>query len=276
MNKYEKIDIKKLHKTILIIASEIDRICKKNDIKYTMGGGTLIGAVRHKGFIPWDDDLDLIMTRDNYEKFIIACKEDLGQEFLLLDWHNNEYYDNGFLKVMLKDTVAIERGKEETKYPKNIFVDIFPFDRIPNSKVLQIKQRCITYILIRLLQRKSGAKIGNLSPCKKFIYFVMKVLSYLFKHDTLVRICEKEMQKYNKQNDTKYGCMAFGFYTYWKVIVDKSVFDRYIELDFEDCKFNAIQDYDLYLRQVYGDYMQLPPVEKRVSHGLVCVDFGSF
>ena len=106
------VDLKKLQNTLLIIANEIKRICDKNSIEYTMIGGTLIGAIRHKGFIPWDDDMDFVMTRMNYDKFLNCCRKDLDDKFFVLNWSTNSFYGDGFTKIMLKDTVAIEKGKE--------------------------------------------------------------------------------------------------------------------------------------------------------------------
>ena len=120
-------DLRKLQNIILYIAKEIKRVCDKNTIDYTIIGGTLIGAVRHKGFIPWDDDMDFVMTRHNYERFLEACEVDLQEQFEVVNWRSNSNYGNGFTKIMLKGTEAIEEGKENVQYPRCIFVDVFPF-----------------------------------------------------------------------------------------------------------------------------------------------------
>ena len=91
-------DLRKLQSIILYIAKEIKRVCDKNEIDYTMIGGTLIGAVRHNGFIPWDDDMDFVMTRHNYERFLEACRGDLQEQFEVVNWRNNSNYGNGFTK----------------------------------------------------------------------------------------------------------------------------------------------------------------------------------
>ena len=268
-------DLKKLQNTILIIAKEVKRICDKNQIDYTIFGGTLIGAVRHKGFIPWDDDIDFVMTRNNYEKFLEVCKYDLKSEFQILNWNTNNYYGDGFTKILLKGTKVVEAGKKNVKYLNAIFVDIFPFDNIPDSIWKQKKQKIITYISIRLLQQKDGSKKMYSSRCKKYIYTIVKGLSFLFTHSFLVRICENNMKKYQNSN-TKMLTSIAGYYGYEREKVLSDIFDEYIELPFEDTSFKAIKKYDMYLRQVFGDYMQLPPVEKRRSHGLEYVDFGKY
>lgn len=269
------VDLKKLQNTLLIIANEIKRICDKNSIEYTMIGGTLIGAIRHKGFIPWDDDMDFVMTRMNYDKFLNCCRKDLDDEFFVLNWSTNSFYGDGFTKIMLKDTVAIEKGKENVKYPTNVFVDIFPFDAIPREKRKQRVQKWITYVCIRLLQQKANKQYVYMKGRKRLIYLYLWITSHAFSRDFLIKVCEWQMKKYNTEKSGLLTSIT-GFYGYDKEIVDEKIFDEYTELIFENTSFKAISRYDEYLKIVFGDYMQLPPVEKRRSHGLVKLNLGKY
>lgn len=268
-------DLIKLRHSILNIAKEIKRICDENDINYTMIGGTLIGAVRHQGFIPWDDDMDFAMTRKDYNKFLQACKTELNPQFEILNWRINNTYANGFTKIMLKGTKAIEAGKENVTYPCGIFVDVFPFDNIPEAKIKQIVQKWTTYISLRMLQQKDGSIRRYDSIGKKIVYYIIRCISHIFKPEYLIRKCEVEMTKYQECKTREITSMT-GFYGYNKEKVDAELFKKYIELPFEETSFKAIKEYDRYLTQVYGNYMELPPVEKRRSHGLEYVDFGNY
>lgn len=272
----EEYDLNKLHAILLIIAKEIRRICDANNIEYTLIGGSLIGAIRHKGFIPWDDDMDFAMVREEYDRFRECCLTQLGEEFELVDWHTDPYYGNGFIKIMLKGTVAIENGKQYSKTKKEIFVDIFPFDRIPNDPKIRKKQRNTIYFAVRLLQQKDGGKfIYSGTFAKRLIYFGLHVIAKFCKRDKLIYHCEKAMSEFKGKKGLCYTDTV-GAYGYWREIVDDNIFGEYIEVPFENIYFKIIKHYDEYLTLVFGDYMKLPPIENRRSHGLVEVDFGKY
>ena len=133
----------KIHRTEMDIMREIDRICRKHNLTYFLSCGTLLGVVRHKGFIPWDDDMDIDMTRENYDKFIAACKTGLNPEFRLQTWITDPNYHNGFAKILLKGTCAIEKRGETTLCEKGVFVDIFPWDNI-----YMHNRRCIIFCIL--------------------------------------------------------------------------------------------------------------------------------
>jgi len=272
MDDYELI---RLQQTLCLIAREIKRICDTNNIQYSMIGGTLIGAVRHKGFIPWDDDMDFVMSRNNYDKFLEACKTQLGENFEVLNWNTNKFYGLGFTKILLKDTTAVEIGKSNAKYPQNIFVDIFPFDSIPDSNIGRFFQKTITYICIKILQQKDGSDLVECSWKKRIGFLFLRFIAKIISHKLLVRICENAMTKYKKR-DTQCLTSIAGFYGYRREIVDKSLFDNYIDMTFGEEHFMAFRDYDLYLKMVFGNYMELPPIEKRRTHGFEKIDFGEY
>ena len=124
--KLSKKDLRNLQLIELEMIVEVDRICRKNHIKYTLDGGTMLGAVRHKGFIPWDDDADIVFTRHEYAKFYRACKRDLDTErFYFQDMENTPGYRWGYGKVRRKDTIFLREGQEQMPYEQGIFLDVF-------------------------------------------------------------------------------------------------------------------------------------------------------
>ena len=127
----------KLHQCHIILLEEIKRICKKFDLKYYAIAGTLLGAVRHKGPIPWDDDMDIGMMREDYEKFLAAVKTELGDRFFLQNFDTDKGYGLNFSKLLLLDTVMIERNAADSGAYKCIYVDIFPLDNAPDDADLQ-------------------------------------------------------------------------------------------------------------------------------------------
>ena len=268
-----KEDLEKVHKILLYIAKEIKRICEENQIQYSIFGGSLIGAIRHNGFIPWDDDMDIVMTRANYDKFLSCCEEQLGEEFEILNWNTNCCFGNGFTKVVLKNTIAIEN--KNVKYPQNFFIDVFPIDKTSDIAICRRVQWTCGRIFLRALQIKEGSV---LKPCSQFdfIYLLIcSILSRLFSHEFLVKSCEYEMKKYDNKK-SHYIVSLAGFYNRKKEIFEAKYVKEYITLPFENTQFMAFKDYDQILRHYYGDYMKLPPVKERRTHGFLKVDFGEY
>jgi len=268
--------LKKLQTAELYIAKEVKRICMKNQIQYTLVGGTLIGAVRHKGFIPWDDDMDFVMTRDNFNKFAEACKNDLSDEFVLQNWHIDPYYGYPFIKIHLKGTKATQAVQKHSKCRQNIFIDIFPFDRIPDEKYKRFSHFFKTQYYKKLAWLKNEKDLPSMySGYRKIAFQLLQYISSLKDMETITCSYEKAAEKYKNQITSCYTSIA-GIYGYYKEMIPASFFESYVELPFEDTTFMAIAKYDQYLKQVFGDYMQLPPEEKRRSHSIVDLDFGDF
>lgn len=126
--------LRKLQLVELEIANEIKRVCVENNIKYFLESGTLLGAVRHGGFIPWDDDMDIGMMRDEYEKFLKIAPEKLSSEFILQTWKNEKDYSLTFAKVRKLDTIFLEYEFKDSSMHNGIWVDIFPYDSVPEKK----------------------------------------------------------------------------------------------------------------------------------------------
>lgn len=152
--------LRKMQMIELELLVEIDRICRKNHIKYNLCGGTLIGAVRHKGFIPWDDDVDIRMLRSEYKKFKEACKQELDDtRFFLQDFESDPKYRWGYAKLLRKDTVYIRTGQTHLGMKNGVFLDIFISDGIPNQKWMRNIHDKLCFAIRKTLWSPVGAKV---------------------------------------------------------------------------------------------------------------------
>lgn len=269
--------INKLHSCQLLLAAELKRICEENNIKYFIIAGTLLGAVRHKGFIPWDDDMDFAIMRKDYARFIKVCEEQLGDDFILQNISNDPYYGLPLSKLLLKGTNFTERNASKNKSKKGIFIDIFPFDSIPDDENLRKKHNRNTYILKRLLLAKQDYTIAEKGQlAKQIIYGALKFVSFFFSKNFLIKKLEKELCRFENQNTKKVAAIG-GAYQYNKESVLREWFEKTVELPFENLTLSAPEKYVEYLTYFYGDYMTPPPENKRANrHSAVEIDFGEY
>lgn len=266
----------KLHNCQMIIAKEIKRICDENNIKYFIIAGTLLGAIRHGGFIPWDDDMDIGMLREDYEKFIEIAKTDLNEEFFLQTTETDDNYGIPFAKILLNGTRLVEANAGSSA-KKGIFIDIFPFDCVPESDSEKESHNKKTYFYKRLLLAKLNYKVYKKNDyVKRIVYFVLKVMSAFFSRDSIVKKLEKEITRYNGRQ-TEYIVNIGGAYGYTKETIRAEWVRDTVEIPFEDMTIAAPIDYIKYLESFYGDYMTPPPEDKRYNrHGVVELDFGKY
>ena len=247
--------IEQLHQRLGVIMQEIHEICIKNNIRYTLLGGTLIGAVRHKGFIPWDDDLDIAMPYSDYKKFVevVFSQDHDWLEFALAG--KTENYYNPFIKAYDKRTTFIESALDT---PKGVFVDIFPVVYSGNTRFSSI----IAFAKHRLLLAPLVRKAYQYKDKNIIKEAVLTILGRMFSVDFFMNRITKHYEKLNKKA-TKY-CSDMDGNTHG--IVLSSYFSEYVDYPFEQYTFRGIKNADGYLRDDFGDYMQLPPVEKRKPH----------
>lgn len=250
---------------------ELDRVCRKHDIKYCITGGTLLGAVRHKGYIPWDDDADIAMLREDYEKFKKVVNE-LNPEICFFQDHSvDSAYLWGYGKLRRTGTSFIRVGQEHIKGQTGVFIDIFPLDDIPMSILGQMLQDFYCFCLRKIL----WARVGKLNS-KGFIKIMYKILSHISVDWVYARV--KPMVNASN-NCAPNGVRTLLFPSFGKLYLKNPVSVRYgmpkrwfldrSEYEFEGHMFYGTKDYDGFLRYEYGDYMVLPPEDKRQPHALV-------
>lgn len=250
--------LSKLHKDILTIMDEIDRICKAYNIKYYLVGGTLLGAIRHHGFIPWDDDLDIAMPRDDMEKFLSIAKSELSSQFYIEWISTNEKYWQFFPKVCLKNTIFEERYVKKAK-PTGIFVDIFPLDYSPAYCSYTEKKRSIIKKLIGYLQRRVA---GGFT----IKYFYDPLLRHLLSPKYVFKVMDKITKSVAKHGQTHFA--NFGSqYRLSKQTMPIEWYGNGVTVDFEGHSYKAPAEYIKVLTSVFGDnFMQIPPSNKRRCH----------
>ena len=252
----------------LEIAKEIARICEENKINYYLIGGTLLGAIRHKGFIPWDDDLDIGMIRSDYEKFMQIAPKCLDDKYALIDWKSDLNYPHPMGKIIKKGTIYRE-SKRNDNGNQGIWVDIFPYDYTSGIGKDFAKKTFKLKVLRSLVRAKCNYQTwqsGEGIILSKYIKNLPFRLAAIFlKKETLVEkyemLCvEDENLKYLYENGTE---------DYEKWCFPREYFIEQTRAEFKGYYFSIPQKYDEYLRRAYGEYMELPPENERENRHLI-------
>lgn len=251
----------------LDILKHIDKFCKDNGINYSLAFGTLLGAVRHHGYIPWDDDIDIMMTRENYEKFRSIYDSNI---YPLADLKNEKNHPVSIGKLYDSKTFLYSYGKIKRKY--GLFVDVFPFDNIPE----QVEERKCWLKEIKKYttynQLKNNPFSFILKSYKVNYQIASCVIKLCYSSAYIHRKLEFLYSKYNNQQSVYIGVPAVMVMkeSFSTKLFPNRLFNEYITLAFEGYEFQSIKGYDEFLTIFYGDYMTLPPVEKRVGkHGII-------
>lgn len=254
-------ELRSLQLVLLDMLVEVDNICKENNIRYCIIAGTLLGAVRHKGFIPWDDDIDIAMTRDEYKKFQEVCKTKLNTDtYFFQDNTTDPHYLWGWGRLRHLDSEFVRVGQEHLKMKTGIFLDIFPVDNVPDFPPMRGLFTAVCCLLRKILY----SHVGKVSAKTRFLRIIYNILS-LVPHEYVFKMLNK-LQKYNKKN-TKYARKLtfptpkgrpYGYLKQWYTELD--------EIEFEGKVFPCIKEWDEYLTYKFGDYMTLPDEKNRHWH----------
>lgn len=245
-----------LHEILLNLGKEFHKICTKNDIPYYMLGGTMLGAIRHKGFIPWDDDMDFGVPRKYYEKCIATLRDQLPTQYKLQTIDNSDSLLIDIIKISDERTIINEMYKENVQQEIGINIDIFPID---SMKTIGMKNHIIAF-LVRLqnyifLSHKSRPFV------KKTIALFLKSIFFFLKKRSIINLINYHLLDYEGEYMTNiYG--AWGI----KETVKHEIMGHPTLYQFEDTQFYGVENYSSYLSSLYNDYMQLPPETKRHLH----------
>lgn len=274
----DKTVLRKVQLTQLEIAKEIKRVCDENDINYFLDSGTLIGAVRHKGFIPWDDDMDIGMLRSDYDKFVELAPEKLGEDFFLQTWDNDVNYPLAFAKVRKKNTKYIEAVACKSGAYNELYVDVFPYDVYPDDERVAIKtiKKVRLYKNILMMQCKYEPWARHQNRFVKILvgikYFPYYILGKVKSKNKIKQQCNMYMKKFNNEKNIKWLYEQGGAQC-GKVKLPIKCFETFTIMEFENENFKCPNDFDAVLTRMYGNYMELPPVEERENrHNIIKIE----
>ena len=270
MTPEREAQLKRLQITLVEILEIIDKICRDNGIKYYLYGGTLLGAVRHKGIIPWDDDMDIVMYREDFEKFAELCKTQLPEGYFYQTCFTDPEYPHLMAKIRKDGTFVREVKWDDRNMHKGIFVDILPLDYFPeNGRLAGIYLHLASF----LHQLCSFKYCHSQKPVVRFLFRLAKLLPVTFWY----KVRDKVLKSCNRHGSKNLVC-SFG--SHYKPMIRRVLksewFGETIELEMYGKKFMAGKNYEGYLHHLFGtNYMQLPPPDKRVCHGdLDAIRFG--
>ena len=243
------------------LIGEVARICKKCGIHFNMVGGTMLGAIRHKGYIPWDDDADIGFLRTEYEKFREACKTELNHEkYYMQDLRDTEGYRWGYGKLRRRGTAFIRLGQEFMPYEQGISIDLMPFDNVPDGFL----ERRIHFFRCFLYRKFFWSEVGSRTEKKVWMRMAYKIMR-LIPMGILLKSYKQFIDAGQKKKTRLVRILTFptpkGIYGY-----ERKWYTQLKKYPFSEMCLPGARDYDGYLQVKYKNYMELPPVEKRKVH----------
>lgn len=264
----KEISQEKLKQIELELLTQIHEICTQQGFRYSLAGGTLLGAVRHGGFIPWDDDIDILMPRPDYIKLADYCRTH-DTPFRYVSHETDAQYCYLFAKACAKNTILTEENGNRNNGAAGVYIDIFPIDGLGqthhDAKAYLEKCRFDSELLVAYAWEKfrpSSTRAWYYEPIRFAFFALSRVV------DPHALICRIEQHAQRVSFDEALLAGSYGGVYRSREILPVKVYSEYCDISFEGKTFRAMADYDAYLSCLYGDYMQLPPEEDRVSHHL--------
>lgn len=254
-------ELKQIQEIQQELIREAVRICRKCEIHFNMVGGTMLGAIRHKGYIPWDDDADIGFLRTEYEKFREACRTELDHEkFYMQDLRDTDGYRWGYGKLRRRGTEFVRLNQEFMPYEQGISIDLMPFDNVPDGWLAKRIHFFRCFLYRKLFWSEVGSRAEK-NPWKRIVYKVMRRVP--------MKLIIKSYQRFIDAGQRKKTRLVriLTFPTPKKVYgYERKWYTQLSKYCFEDMMLPGAKDYDGYLRMKYGNYMELPPAEKRKTH----------
>lgn len=264
-----EVTIRDVQKVQLELLNEFDRICKKHNIKYQLFAGTLLGAIRHDGFIPWDDDIDVCMLREEYEKLLEVWTNEKTDKYFLQNYKTDKSSMFHFSKFIKNNTILRTQMYRDVEMNQGIFIDIFPMDNVkPNSITGKIHSFLYknAFLLISTMNKNRAyiARNAIVKYTRLSLYYITKLMP----KEKIHQIVDKIICIFDNQETDYVACITNGDKEdiIKKFTVKRNTFFNLTEWNFEGMQFPIPRDYDYVLTKNYGDYMKLPPIEERIPH----------
>lgn len=258
MNNIDIVELKTIQLDILEV---VGKFCKENGIGYSLACGTMLGAARHKGYIPWDDDIDIYVTRKDYQKLVEIFPQSID-DVSLVSMERDKNWNRSYAQAYNNKTILKERA--DTPIEIGVYIDVYPVDKVPDDDAEWLSYNKKRRALLHLYEMK----YVKLSRDRSFLKNVTLALGKLFLLPFSSRFIARQISNYAQIHNGK------GYHRSFECVqgmlqkrpFDSSLMDEFVDVPFEDRIFSAMKDYDAYLTNGYGSYMQLPPKEKQVSH----------
>ncbi len=262
--KTKKITSQEMMQIQIKILEYIIDICDKNNIEYFMIGGSLIGTIRHNGFIPWDDDIDIALLREDYNRLLNILLKTQNTQYKVIDKITQKDYFYPFFKVMDKTTILKEKKFKEIK-EYGIYVDVFAIDGLPKEEKLLNKRYKKQKNLQRLIFLNNAKKIEEKNPIKKIGKQLLVIYSHIIGNKRILEQYDKVCTKYSAKK-TEYAISNWPIYKKEKEIHKSKNFYKMKKHKFESLEVKVPVNYDEVLKTTFNDYMNPPPEEERKSH----------
>lgn len=255
-------EIHELQNIELNILLDVDKFCRDHKIKYFLGEGTLLGAVRHNGFIPWDDDVDIIMLREDYEYFLSMAPTLLSPKYEVQHSTTVDNYWSPFIKIRLLDENQKYRQQHIAHLTSHngAYIDVFPLEFVPEEMSLKCRLQSTK---IRFFRGMLSLKLGLRKP-KNLKQYIMKMIGFIYSVKTIHIKLDNEFNRYNS-GAKNYVANLASYHKLESQIVPAEIYKESVDCDFEGNKLPIPKNYDYLLKKIYGDYMKLPPVNERYT-----------
>lgn len=255
-------DVEQYKKQALRILEVFDSFCSANGLRYSIAYGTMLGAIRHKGFIPWDDDVDVMMPRPDYDRFIKLTKKGLANGYKVISLYNCKNYYLKWAKIIDNNTTLIETFNHKDCI-LGTFIDVFPIDGLDNNIIIADK----SYHSVKKILNK--ASIVGLNPFSSSISIRNRIKSLFYRllgYNMNALLLKADQKSSLVPFDMANSVMDYSTINKYRAAFSPFLFNHLITVQFENINVKCLEKYDAYLLMIYGDYMKLPPIELRVSH----------